>query len=257
LTDNTIKRPLLKALIISLIPIVFMLVAGAIIYLTQIELYTSILFVLIHASCVGTSIIIGIIIVRKFKWNFGDIGIKKIEKNTLKNVFYLIPFFLIEILPLFTGFRDNDTNVNTFWILLLLALHFIIVGIHEEFYFRGIILSLFKENIKKAIIISSILFGMIHISNLIHIFLTEIIFSEFLLSTFLQIIYAFIAGIVYAEIVVITKSILPVILFHTIGNFISAISNGSILIGVIQWLLLLIFAIIMWVKIFKKSPNCT
>jgi membrane protease YdiL (CAAX protease family) len=211
MTENTLKRPLLKALIISLIPNVFMVPAGVIIYLKQIELYTNILFVLIHASCVGISIIIGILIVRKFKWNFADIGIRRIEKNTLKNAYYLMPFLIIEILPLFTGFRDNDTNINTFTILMLLALHFIVVAIHEEFYFRGIILSLFKENIKKAIIVSSIMFGMIHISNLIHVFFTEIIFSEFLLSTLLQILYAFIAGIVYAEIVVITKSILPVI----------------------------------------------
>ena len=159
------------------------------------------------------------------------------------------------MLPLISGINNYSF---TFKIVMLWAFHYLVVGIHEEFYFRGIILSLFKNNLKKAIIISSIIFGMIHLSNLSYlIFNNELIFSEFLLSTLLQVFYAFIAGVVYAEIVVMTKSILPVIFFHTIGNFTSSISNESLIIGVIQGLLLTIFAIVMWIKIFRKNPNYT
>ena len=261
MNENKIKKPLLKAIVFELIPQVCMIMACIIIYSMQIEPIPNnninVSFLLIHSFWVCISITIGIIIIKTkiFKWDFAGIGIKRIEKNTLKNVFYLFPLFIIVMLPLFKGI-DNTTN--TFKVLLFWILHFLVVGIHEEFYNRGIILSLFKDNFKKAIIISSVIFGIGHITNMVHIiFNKELIFSEFLVSTLIQMVFAFIIGVVYAEIVVITKSILPVIFFHAFWNFTATISNGSDLISWIQTLLLVIFAIIMWIKIFKKSPNCT
>ena len=261
MAENQIKGPLLKAVIFALILEACMLIASVIIYSMQIEPIPdnniSGLFLIVHTFWVGISITIGIIIIKinKFKWDFAEIGIRAIEKNTLKNIFYLFPFFIIGMLPLLGGI---NTNTNTFKVLSFWALHFLVVGIHEEFYNRGIILSLFKDNFKKAIIISSIIFGMGHITNMVHIiFNKDLIYSEFLVATLIQMVFAFIIGVVYAEIVVITKSILPVIFFHAFWNFTATISNGSDLIFWIQTLLLIIFAIIMWIKIFKKSPNCT
>jgi membrane protease YdiL (CAAX protease family) len=246
----------MKVILILLPFYVLNLIAGLIIYSLNLELYTNILFVLIHALCLSISIMIGIIIVKKFKWNLYDTGIRGIQKNTLKNVFYLIPFFIIVMLSLLTGFRDNETNVGILNILLLLIIHYIVVSLHEEFYFRGILLSLFKDNINKAILISSFIFGAGHFVNIVTAFFDDLILSEFLLSTLIQVIFAFIIGIVYAGTVLITKSIIPAILFHTIWNFIATITNGSTIISVIQTILLMIYGIVMWIKI-KKNPNCT
>lgn len=259
LTEYIIKRSLLKAILITLIFQAFNFLVGPIIILLQVEPYTNILFVTIHAFCLTVSVIIGIMIIRKFKWNFSEIGIRCIQKNSLKNVFYLIPIFIIEMLPLFTGFRDNGTNVNTIKILFLLVLHFFVVSIHEEFYFRGIILSLFRNNIKKAILVSSIIFSAGHFTNIVHVFWGNSEFAfNFISSLMLQIINAFIFGVVYAEIVVITKSLLPVIFFHTLGNFAVNISKeSSIIIGAIQWSILIVYAIVMWNRINRTSPDFT
>ena len=82
--QNQVKRPLFKAIIFALISIIFMLIAGAIINLMQIAPNQyhniNILFLLIHTLVVGISVLVGIIIIKKLKWNFAKIGIKRMEK---------------------------------------------------------------------------------------------------------------------------------------------------------------------------------
>ena len=252
--EKSIKKPLLKAILFYLILDALMFLVYVVVTSLQIEPYTNILFVVLHASFVAVSIMIGIVIIKKFKWKFSDIGIRGIEKKSLKNTFYLIPFFIIVMLPLFAGFRDNDTNVSTFKILLFLGIHYIVVGIHEEFWYRGIILSLFEDNIKKAIIIPAIIFGIGHVTNIIHI-LNDLTLSN-IMSLMEQMIFAFIIGVVYAEVLVITKSIFPLIFFHTVWNFNATITNeDSFIMGVIPWLLLILYAILMWIKLTKKAQT--
>jgi len=252
MTKNITKRPLFKAIIFGLVSTIFMIIAGTIIDLMKLE-PGNIYFLLIHTFWVCISIIVGIMVIRKLERKFVEIGIRRIEKNTLKNAFYLIPFFIIVMLPVFAGF---DKNIDTCKIILFWVIHYIVVGIHEEFYFRGIILSLFKDNLKKAIIIPSIIFGMVHISNLTNFYFTGFTYSD-ILGLVEQIVFAFIIGVVYAEVVLITKSILPVIFFHAMYDLTVTISNNYFIIGSIQWLLLIIYAIVMWLKLFKESPNCT
>jgi membrane protease YdiL (CAAX protease family) len=268
MNENLINKPILKAIIFALVPMILMAIIGIIIYSLQIEPYTNFLFLLIHAFFVSISIIIGLIIIKKLKWNITYIGLKNIEKNMPKDVFYyLLLFIIIIILPLFTGFKENENGINKIIFIIFLVLHYLVVGLHEEFYFRGIIMSLFKDNLKKAIIISSITFTLIHLINVLSVILNlekELIPSDilsallgFLLSSLPILVLTFFIGVVFAEIVVLTKSIIPVILFHWIINFINNITNMSFLIGMLQTISLIILAIVLWKKILKKSPNCT
>ena len=68
-----------------------------------------------------------------------------------------------------------------------------------ELYFRGIICNIWKDNEKKAIIISSVLFGMSHILNVMG--------GADLAETLLQIAFAFTYGVIMAYVILRTKSI--------------------------------------------------
>jgi membrane protease YdiL (CAAX protease family) len=81
-------------------------------------------------------------------------------------------------------------------------------GIWEEVAFRGIILTLLmkKYSEKKSIIVSSILFGLMHLFNLIS--------GANIIIVVIQVIYATFFGIVFGYMFVKTKSLLPCIITH-------------------------------------------
>jgi len=197
---------------------------------------------------------IGIILVKKQKWNLAYIGVRKIEKNTLKNVFYTVPLYVILLLPLLTtGLNGIDYQADTFKIAICIVLFHLMVVIHEEFYFRGIILSLFKHNLKKAIVISAFLFGAMHFLNLFYLlFDNDIIFSGFLVSTLIQVVRTFGFGLIFAVIVIKTKSLIPVLLFHWIGNSFARILSVPGEFVLIQSVLYTVYGIILLIMLFKK-----
>jgi len=73
----------------------------------------------------------------------------------------------------------------------------------------------------------------------------------------LTIINALIFGIVASEIVMLTKSIVPVILWHTLYNFINwiALIQGTIEIVLItiQSVVMIMYAIYLWSKLANKQ----
>ena len=240
---NTIKRPLIKAIFFTLIPLIFATIAGTIISIMELDNNISIV---VQSICFFISILTGIIILKILHFRFNEIGIRNIQKEGLKNVFYFILLILVEMLPFFNGLNEQ----NNFIKVILLIIFTIIVGINEELYFRGIIMGLFKNKNIKAIIISSILFGVGHIANAFS--------NQNYLYIILQVIFAFIIRIVFAEIVIITESIILPMIFHTIHDFIAMITNDnvigkSLMILIIQIIVLLIFCIMMLKKIKYKS----
>jgi len=242
MTENIIKRPLLKAIFFALIPTVFAVIAGIIISIKELDDNFSLV---VQTICFTISIIVGIIIIRTLHWQFTEIGICKVQKDTLKKVLFFLPLIIIEILPFFTGLNDKNNSLR---IILLIAFT-VIVGINEEIYFRGIILSLFRKNIIKSIIVSSVLFGIVHIANSFS--------NTNYLYIILQVAFAFVIGIVYAETVIITKSIIPAILFHSMHDFVAMVTNDSVegtalIILIIQFIILIIYAIIMYFLIKRE-----
>jgi membrane protease YdiL (CAAX protease family) len=245
---NIMKKPLIKAIFFTFIPVIFATIAGTVISIMELDTNSSII---VQSICFFVSIMVGIIITKILHFQFNEIGINIIQKNTSKKVFYFIPLIIIEILPFFNGFNEQNNYLR----IILLIIFTVIVGVNEELYFRGIIVALYKNNGIKAIIVSSILFGVGHIANAFS--------NSNYLYIILQIIFAFIIGIVYAEIVIITKSIIPAIIFHAVHDFIGMVTNDNIvgksfLVLIIQMIVLIIYIIIMWKEIkYKSSPNCT
>lgn len=93
-------------------------------------------------------------------------------------------------------------------------------SIFEEVVFRGIVLTVFlgKYSERKAIVFSSLGFGLMHLLNL-----TNGLEPVWVMG---QVVWAFILGLFYGYLFVRTRSLLPLMIFHYLGNvFISSLTG--------------------------------
>ncbi len=112
-------------------------------------------------------------------------------------------------------FSKHKTNSFEPWITFALISNILIVPIIEELIFRGLIFTRFlKEfNINAAILISSTLFGLIHLPDIS------------------QSIFTFVGGVISCLILIRTKSIIYSITFHIVWNGLIFISYYIPIVG--------------------------
>jgi membrane protease YdiL (CAAX protease family) len=189
------------------------------------------------------SIVLGILIMKRSKLTLSEYGFRSSENSSSNKVLWYIPLLAIEILPLvFYGFSSDITWIQ----YIILAIFTIAVGFNEEIYFRGLALkALAQKGKKKAIIGSSIVFGVLHLANALN--------GKNPLYLVLQMLFAFLVGFVLAEIVSITKSLWLVIIWHATHDFISsttseALDQNALIILAIQVVILLVYAVCIWKK---------
>ena len=102
--------------------------------------------------------------------------------------------------------------------IIILFIFTAIVGFTEEIYFRGLIVkSMIEKSVALTIFFSSLLFSLGHFLNLLA--------GAGFIETFLQVVFAFIFGIVAIEISMITGNIGIAIIWHWAHNFISFIQT--------------------------------
>ena len=135
-------------------------------------------------------------------------GLTKV--TNLKKYLYFIPLFLIVSVNLWNGVNiNNSTSEIIFHILTMVN-----VGFIEEIIFRGFLFKMMaKDNIKSAIIISAITFGIGHIVNLLN--------GADLIPTLMQICYAISIGYLFVIIFYKSKSLIPCIITHSLVNSLS------------------------------------
>lgn len=133
-------------------------------------------------------------------------------------IFFNLPYDLM-----FEGKYTPDIAL-----LLPLLLRVTGVGLIEEFFFRGLILSIFlsvwavgKTGIYKSVIFSSILFGIVHLINLLNILKGQ----DILVETISQIFYAFFLGIFFAAVYLRTQNIWISVIIHTLFNLADDLSD--------------------------------
>jgi hypothetical protein len=133
---------------------------------------------------------------------------------------------------------------------MALAFFAIAIGLSEELYFRGIILSKLRTcfTIKQTVILSSVFFAAVHASQAFS--------GAGILMVALTMINALLFGIIASEIVMLTKSIVPVIIWHTSYDFINwiALAQGTIeiVLIVIQSVIMITYAIHLWTRLPGK-----
>ena len=135
-------------------------------------------------------------------------GLTKVTE--LKKYLYFIPLALIVSVNLWTGIHINHTYAEIIFYMLTMFN----VGFIEEVIFRGFLFKMMeKDNVKSAIIVSSITFGIGHIINLFN--------GADLIPTLLQVCYAMSIGYLFVIIFYKSKSIIPCIIAHAVNNALS------------------------------------
>ena len=162
-----------------------------------------------------TNILLSIlIIIFIFKNKFGNhYGLTTFPSP--KKYLYFIPLFLILSVNLWNGINVvNTPSEIIFYIVSMIG-----VGFLEEIIFRGFLFKMMeKDNVKTAIIVSSVTFGIGHIINLLN--------GAEILPTLMQIMYATSAGYLFVTIFYKSKSLWPCIITHILVNSLS-IFNGT------------------------------
>ena len=135
-------------------------------------------------------------------------------KGSAKKYLYFIPLVLLSSTNVWWGLKLNLTVVES----ILYVISMLCVGFLEEVIFRGFLFkALCKDNVKLAIIISSVTFGLGHIVNLLN--------GRDIPETLMQICYAVAIGFVFTIIFYKGKSLWPCIIAHGVVNSLSAFAN--------------------------------
>lgn len=159
---------------------------------------------------------------------------------------YIIIFTLILIIINLFPF-DLSIGITT----LSIFVRMFFVGLMEELIFRGCVYKICDEKLgnQKAVILSSVLFGFIHIVN---------IFNDNILMVVLQITYATCIGIVFAMLMYKNQGIILSILIHTIINITGSLgATETVYKEIIFTIMCVVFAIIMIfrLELFKKQKE--
>ena len=135
-------------------------------------------------------------------------GLTKV--TNLKRYLYFIPLILIISVNLWNGININNSVSEIIYYILTM----INIGFIEEIIFRGFLFKMMeKDNVRSAIIVSSITFGVGHIINLFN--------GADLIPTLIQICYAISIGYLFVIIFYKSKSLIPCIITHSLTNALS------------------------------------
>ena len=240
------ERIILKTAIAMLVLLLFFFAQGAIVVITGIDG--------IPSALIRGAVIWGLVIITlayyiiRFK-GISKLGFHGAEKGAAKRMLYFVPLLLIAFSPFAAGINLNGGAA------FILANLFLTLGIGmaEEIFFRGIICGLWlKHGTIKAMIISSVLFGLSHILNIAG--------GAELFETILQICFALVYGMILALIFAEGRSLLPCVLLHALHDFCSFISgDGSaqfeIILGAVQFIVLLAYFIYLLRMASRKSER--
>lgn len=152
-----------------------------------------------------------------------------IGRNGLKKVFglcrfsghpreylWFLPLVLLASTNLWRGLRLNQGVTES----ILYGVSMLFVGFLEEILFRGFLFTaLRKENTRRAMVISSVSFGLGHFLNLLN--------GSPALDTLLQICYAMAVGFLFTVVFYKSGSLWPCIFTHSAINTLSTFANGE------------------------------
>lgn len=234
----------LRYSIMSIFLLFFIIVSFPIDYIIKKEVYLNIIHGLIRIIC---SIYLFIYLKRK-----QVIAIN--NERLTKKVFLLLPFILAIINNLILLLFVDEISLNfSLKNVVSEVIFFTGVAMLEEIVFRGVIFNYYNKKYKNykqpltAIIISSILFGLVHLLNIFH--------SNLSLSL-MQVGYSFLMGLLFAFIYAYTNNIILCGIVHFMYNFcnetlfLSLMNNdwNIVMYGatIINIIILLIYGIILY-----------
>ncbi len=147
-------------------------------------------------------------------------GLRQVASVDYRKYLYFLPLLVLATANLWNGMVFEHAFLDTFLFIVCM----LFIGFLEEIIFRGFLFkALSRKNVRSALLISSVTFGMGHIVNLLN--------GADFLPTLLQIGYATAIGFLFTVLFLKTKSLWPGILAHAVINATSLFAvegNGSI-----------------------------
>lgn len=171
-------------------------------------------------------------------------GLTKGKENAGVFLYYL-PLAVIASTNLWGGIRLNLSWTET----ALYVISMLGVGFLEEVIFRGFLFkALCRENLRQAVLISSLTFGFGHIVNLLN--------GAAVLPTLLQIGYAMAIGFLFTVIFLKSGSLIPCIVTHSVVNSLSVFAvEGSKVLDLVTALVLMVVPTVYALWILKKEKQ--
>ena len=155
----------------------------------------------------GIAFFAGVIFYLKKKRLLYYYGFNNIKELEYKNLLYCVPMIIVALSNLRYGIHINDSWLQ----IVLITLKALGVGFAEEILFRGFLFkAIANKSATAAILISSSVFGIIHIFNLLY--------GADVIATLAQVIYATSLGMMFSVFFYKTNNIVPCIICHCIIN---------------------------------------
>ena len=211
-----------------------------------------VLYIVINSFCLNTfgatdfksalintafsAVLLLIIFILKRRKYYGLTGIVNIRAYL-----YFIPLALIVSVNLWGGINIKNTREEIIWHIV----NMLNIGFIEEIIFRGFLFKMMaKDNVKLAISVSAITFGIGHIVNLFN--------GADVIYTVMQILYAISVGYLFVMIFHKSGSLIPCIIAHSVMNALSIFSSDKEILFYITSVFLIIVPVIYLVYINKK-----
>jgi len=129
---------------------------------------------------------------------------------------FFLPLIFVACSGLLFGIKLNYGPLET----VLFVISMCCVGFLEEILFRGFLfVGMAQKNVRSAIIVASVTFGIGHIVNLLN--------GRDLARTIFQIIFAIAVGFALVILFYKGKSLIPCIFFHSLNNSLSAFEKDT------------------------------
>lgn len=236
------SRMILSSIMFSIVLMIFPVASGVIVSINNIDAPQS---YWVQGAFMLISIAVPVITLLITKINPSQIGFVRAEKDGLKTALYFIPIIAAKTGLLLFGI---NRNVQTIIALFFFTMS---IGLSEEIYFRGMILRRLATcfSIKRAVILSSVLFAAVHASQAFS--------GAGTITVMLTIVNALIFGIAASELVILTRSLIPVIIWHVLYDFINWIAlvqaEIEIILIIIESIIMIAYAIYLWTKLPDKQ----
>lgn len=158
-----------------------------------------------------------------------------------KDYLYFFPLILIASVNLWGGIKiDHNFSQTAFFIISMVN-----VAFAEELIFRGFLFkAMQKDNLKSAIIVSAVTFGIGHVINLFN--------GADIIPTLLQICYATAIGFLFVIIFYKSNSLIPCIITHALVNSLSVFNAQTPLLTYISSAILIIVPVLYTLYLCKK-----
>lgn len=205
-----VRHPWLVALGSSLVPVVFTAAGFAV---AQVRGFDDLGTYLTVAAAVTVSALVGLLIMGRARPSLTDFGLR--TPGNAAGALWWAPLAAVVALVLLGSGVVVRLAVVPAIVWLAVA-----VGLNEELFYRGVVLKVLRRyGTGRAIVYSSLIFGVLHLANLGNGSTTGYLV--------LQVLFSVLFGFVTAELVAVTRSLWPGAAFHAAYDTVAYLGGDS------------------------------